>query len=59
MNSINIEELYQVFLRHPSICTDSRQVEQGDFFVALPGERVDGNTFAEAALELGASVALV
>lgn len=59
MNSMNIEELYQVFLRHPSICTDSRQVEQGDFFVALPGERVDGNTFAEAALELGAAVALV
>lgn len=59
MNSKNIEELYQVFLRHPSICTDSRQVEQGDFFVALPGERVDGNTFAEAALEHGAAVALV
>lgn len=59
MNSMSIEELYQVFLRHPSICTDSRQVEQGDFFVALPGERVDGNTFAEAALELGAAVALV
>lgn len=59
MISKNIEELYQVFLRHPSICTDSRQVEQGDFFVALPGERVDGNTFAEAALEHGAAVALV
>lgn len=59
MNNQDIESLYKVFLEHPSICTDSRQVEQGDFFVALPGERVDGNTFAEAALERGAAVALV
>ena len=59
MNNQDIESLYKVFLEHPSVCTDSRQVEQGDFFVALPGERVDGNTFAEAALECGAAVALV
>ena len=59
MNNQDIESLYKVFLEHPSICTDSRQVEQGGFFVALPGERVDGNTFAEAALERGAAVALV
>lgn len=59
MNNQDIESLYKVFLEHPSICTDSRQVEQGDFFVALPGERVDGNTFAEAALQRGAAVALV
>ena len=59
MNNQDIESLYKVFLEHPSVCTDSRQVEQGDFFVALPGERVDGNTFAEAALERGAAVALV
>ena len=59
MNNQDIESLYKVFLEHPSICTDSRRVEQGDFFVALPGERVDGNTFAEAALEQGAAVALV
>ena len=59
MNNQDIESLYKVFLEHPSICIDSRQVEQGDFFVALPGERVDGNTFAEAALKRGAAVALV
>lgn len=59
MNNQDIESLYKVFLEHPSVCTDSRQVGQGDFFVALPGERVDGNTFAEAALECGAAVALV
>lgn len=55
----NIETLYKVYLQHPSICIDSRKVREGDFFVALPGERVDGNHFALPALEKGAAVALV
>jgi len=37
---------------------DSRQVEAGDLFVCLPGERVDGHDFATQAAERGA-VALV
>lgn len=38
------------------IVTDSRQVEGGNLFVALKGERFDGNEFLEQALEKGASV---
>lgn len=38
---------------------DSRKVEKGDFFVALPGERFDGHDFVAKALEAGASGALV
>ncbi len=38
---------------------DSRQVIPGGMFVAIPGERVDGHDFVEAAFERGASVALV
>ncbi|MGI8595599.1 MAG: UDP-N-acetylmuramoyl-tripeptide--D-alanyl-D-alanine ligase, partial [Solirubrobacteraceae bacterium] len=38
---------------------DSRRVEPGDLFVGLPGERVDGARFAEAALAAGAWGALV
>lgn len=34
---------------------DSRQVRDGSIFVAFPGERVDGNDFAERALEAGAA----
>ncbi|WP_326560432.1 UDP-N-acetylmuramoyl-tripeptide--D-alanyl-D-alanine ligase [Micromonospora sp. NBC_01796] len=34
---------------------DSRQVERGGLFVALPGERVDGHDFAAAATEAGAA----
>ena len=38
---------------------DSRAVGRGDLFVGLPGERVDGGTFAAAVLEAGAWGVLV
>lgn len=34
---------------------DSREVLQGDLFIALRGERVDGHDFIEEALDRGAS----
>jgi UDP-N-acetylmuramoyl-tripeptide--D-alanyl-D-alanine ligase len=39
--------------------TDTRSVEAGDLFVALRGERFDGNAFAAKALAAGAVAALV
>ncbi|MDO4182495.1 MAG: UDP-N-acetylmuramoyl-tripeptide--D-alanyl-D-alanine ligase [Coriobacteriia bacterium] len=41
------------------VCWDSRQVKEGDLYVALPGERVDGNQFVAKALQSGAAAALV
>ena len=38
---------------------DSREVEQGFTYVALPGQRVDGHDFVRAAFESGAIAALV
>jgi len=38
---------------------DSRLVEAGDLFVALPGTRVDGHRFLEAAFARGATAALI
>lgn len=38
---------------------DSREVQPGWLYVALPGERVDGHDFVEAALRAGAAGALV
>ena len=38
---------------------DSRAVQPGDLFVALPGERVDGHKFVRSAFERGARAALV
>ena len=37
---------------------DSRDAHAGTFFVALPGEKMDGNDFAEAALSAGARFAI-
>ncbi|AKS42730.1 UDP-N-acetylmuramoyl-tripeptide--D-alanyl-D-alanine ligase [Wenzhouxiangella marina] len=41
------------------LCLDSRKLQAGELFVALPGERVDGHAFVEAAARSGASAALV
>lgn len=40
------------------VVVDSRQVEHGSLFVALPGEQVDGHDFAGAAVRAGASLVL-
>ena len=41
-----------------SVEFDSRQVGPGGLFVAVPGERVDGHDFAQAAIDKGAVVVL-
>lgn len=41
------------------VALDSRRVQPGDLFVALPGARTDGHEFLNAAAEAGASAALV
>src|SRR5699024_2745693 len=42
-----------------SVEFDSRRVQPGGLFLALPGERVDGHDFVTAALDAGAAAALV
>lgn len=37
------------------ICIDSRQIKEGDLFVPIVGDRVDGHRFVESALETGAA----
>ena len=41
------------------ISIDSRTLQPGDAFVAIKGDRLDGHDYVAAALEAGASVALV
>ena len=41
------------------ICPDSRRVKDGELFIALDGERVDGSRFVAKAIENGAIAALV
>jgi UDP-N-acetylmuramoyl-tripeptide--D-alanyl-D-alanine ligase len=42
-----------------SVGTDSRNIASKQLFVAIKGERFDGNTFAPEAIKLGAAAALV
>ncbi|NPA95084.1 MAG: UDP-N-acetylmuramoyl-L-alanyl-D-glutamate--2,6-diaminopimelate ligase, partial [Thermodesulfobacteria bacterium] len=46
------------FVSFDSVSTDSRQIEPGQLFWALKGERFDGNKFVDKALEKGASCAV-
>lgn len=39
-----------------NLCTDSREAENGDLFIAISGKRIDGNEFAEEARARGAYV---
>lgn len=52
-------ELYSIFLKYPSVTTDSRLCSKGSIFFALKGERFNGNLFAEEALEAGCAYAVV
>lgn len=56
---MNIEELYEVYKKHPVVCTDTRSISSGCIFFALKGEKFNGNSFAEDALGKGASFAVI
>jgi UDP-N-acetylmuramoyl-tripeptide--D-alanyl-D-alanine ligase len=56
---MTIQQLYEIYLRHPSIRTDTRQLKQGDLFFALKGPNFNGNAFATRAFELGAAYAII
>ena len=56
---MEIKELYDLYLQHPCITTDSRDCPEGSIFLALKGETFDGNKFALSALEKGCAYAIV
>jgi len=56
---VTIEALYQIFLHHPTVQTDTRKLKQGDLFFALKGPTFNGNTFAVKALEADEAYAIV
>ena len=50
-----MNDLYQLFLKCGSVCTDTRALKPGQMFFALKGENFDGNAFVGKALESGAA----
>ena len=56
---MDIKELYELYKQHPCITTDSRDCPEGSIFLALKGEKFDGNQYALQALEKGCAYAIV
>ncbi|MES2064658.1 MAG: UDP-N-acetylmuramoyl-tripeptide--D-alanyl-D-alanine ligase [Bacteroidota bacterium] len=55
----SIDQLYQLYLQHPVISTDTRKIAPGSLFFALKGDKFDANTFAQKAVEAGAAYAVI
>ncbi len=51
--------IYNLFLQHPLISTDTRKIAAGSLFFALKGDKFDANTFAEQAIAAGAAYAII
>lgn len=47
--------LYEIYLQHRVICTDTRNIIPNSLFFCLKGENFDGNKFALDALDKGAA----
>src|SRR5215204_3083828 len=56
---MTIEELYGIYLKYPSVQTDTRKLSAGDLYFALKGPSFNGNNFAKQALEKGAVYAII
>ena len=41
------------------IATDSREIQSGDLYIAIPGENVDGHSFLKEVFIAGASTCLL
>lgn len=56
---MTIQELYEHYLKHRRVQTDTRKLQRGDIFFALKGPSFNGNEFAAQAIAQGASLAVV
>lgn len=53
-----INNLYEIFLEYPVICTDSRNIIPDSIFFALKGEHFDGNKYVKQVLNEGCAYAI-
>ena len=56
---MEISSIYEIFLKHPVVTSDSRAISDGCIFFGLKGPNFNGNKFALEALERGAAFAVV
>ncbi|MDR6966310.1 UDP-N-acetylmuramoyl-tripeptide--D-alanyl-D-alanine ligase [Flavobacterium arsenatis] len=56
---MEIKDIHKLFLQCKSVSIDTRKIEKNSMFIAIKGERFDANTFANEALEKGASYVII
>lgn len=56
---MKIEQIHQLFLKCHSACTDTRKIQSNAMFFALKGDNFNGNSYAEKAIESGASFCVI
>ena len=56
---MNKEDIYNLYLKCKTICTDTRNIAKDSFFIALKGAHFNGNLFANEAINKGSKFALV
>ena len=56
---MDMNALYQHYLKFPSVQTDTRKLKAGDIFFALKGPSFNGNHYAKQALDAGASLCVL
>lgn len=56
---MEIKDIHDLFLKCNSVSIDTRKIEDNSMFFAIKGERFDANTFAEEALNSGASYVVI
>ena len=53
-----LQQIYSIFTKYRSVCTDSRKIKSGDLFFALKGDHFNGNIYANEAIAQGAVCAI-
>ena len=55
---MTIKEIYSLFKQHPTVTTDTRNCKENSIFIALKGDRFNGNEFVEQAIKEGCGYAI-
>lgn len=56
---MQINDIHSIFLKCSSLVIDTRKITHKSIFLAIKGDRFDANTFANEALNLGASYVII
>ena len=56
---MKLKALYKLYKKHFLVDTDTRSIRKNTMFFALKGDNFNGNKFAEKAIKMGASYAIV